>query len=119
MKKPKDEIAQLVRQGRMRNVLLTAKTMQAEVRAAAARVVRLSQPGTPARLFTLMAVAQETGLSSTMIVDAILDAKVGAPRAPSVTQEDTKDTEDTEETLARGGKRDSSQTSSPPHRKDG
>jgi hypothetical protein len=68
----KDEIQELVRHGRIRNRLLTAKAMQAEVRAAAARVVRLSDPGTPGRFLTIAAVADETGLDAGDIVEEII-----------------------------------------------
>lgn len=78
----KSSLAKLVTQGRMRNRLLTAKAMQTEVRAAAARVVRLSDPGTPERHLTLLAVADETGVSSGAIVDAILAAQSGEPEEP-------------------------------------
>jgi hypothetical protein len=66
----------LVRQSRLRNRLLTAQAVQIALRAAAARVVRLSQPGTPERLLTLQAVADETGLRAGAIVKAILLADV-------------------------------------------
>lgn len=58
----------LIRAGRVRNRLLIAKTVQAEVRAAADRVQRLSDPGTPARFFTVMEVARETGVKGSDIV---------------------------------------------------
>jgi hypothetical protein len=70
-KPKKDEIAQLVQQTKMRNALLTVQAIQVEVRAAAERVMRLSEPGTPERLFTMMTVQQETGISGNAIVDAI------------------------------------------------
>jgi hypothetical protein len=70
-----DEIAQLVQQTKMRNALLTVQAIQAEVRAAAERVMRLSEPGTPERLFTMMTVQQETGISGNAIVDAIQKIK--------------------------------------------
>jgi len=57
------EFNELIMQARVRNRLLMAKTLRSELRAAAQRVARLSQPGTPERLLTLMAVADETGLS--------------------------------------------------------
>lgn len=75
MKKRKDEIAELVQHGRNRNALLSATTMQVEIRAAAERVARLSDPGTPERLLTLMAVADASGFSVNDIGDEIIRAK--------------------------------------------
>lgn len=67
----KDEVAELVKLARIRNALLTVQTLKHEVRQAAERVVRLSEPGTPERLFTLQEVAAESGVSATEIVDAL------------------------------------------------
>lgn len=68
----KNSLNELATQGRIRNRLLSAKTMQAEIRAAAARVKRLSDPGTPERSLTLMAVADDTRLNIADIVDALV-----------------------------------------------
>lgn len=68
----KDEVAELVKHARIRNRLLAAQTLRAEVRTAAERVMRLSDAGTPERFFTLTAVADESRLSSAEIVDAII-----------------------------------------------
>lgn len=72
MKRHVDEIAELVTLGRMRNALLMAKTMDAELRAAAERVMRLSIAGTPERLLTLIEVARDSGLATTAILDEIV-----------------------------------------------
>lgn len=76
----KDSITELVKHARVRNRLLMAQTLQTELREAARRVVRLSQPGTPERLLTLMAVADDTGLSIGDISEALANA---APEGPS------------------------------------
>lgn len=72
MKKRKDEIAELVQHGHVRNALLSAKTMQIEIRAAAERVARLSNPGTPERLLTLIAVAEASGFGVNDLVDELV-----------------------------------------------
>lgn len=66
-----DEISELAKQGRIRNSLLAVQALGVELRAAAERVMRLSEPGKPERFFALMEVAQESGLTSNAIVDAI------------------------------------------------
>jgi hypothetical protein len=71
----KDEIAELVKHGRIRNQLLTARTVECELSEAARRVVRLSKAGTPERMLTLAAVADESGLSAGAIVKAIIQAQ--------------------------------------------
>ena len=70
-----DEIAELHRAALIRNRLLMAKTLQKELIAAAERVSRLSEPGTPERFFTLTEVVRESGFSGRQIVDAIRELK--------------------------------------------
>jgi hypothetical protein len=61
-----------------------ADTRQQEIRKAAERVRRLSQPGTVERFLTLSAVADETGFKITDVLDevaklAATDADTGRP----------------------------------------
>lgn len=71
----KDEINELAKLARIRNQLLIARTLERELTEAARRVVRLSKAGTPERTLTLMAVADESGLSIGAIVKAIIQAQ--------------------------------------------
>lgn len=80
----KDEVNALAKLARIRNRLEMARTLQVELREAAKRVLRLSQAGTPERLVTLMAVADETGLSIGDIGAALHEA-TRKPRKPSRT----------------------------------
>jgi len=70
----RDEVTRLHQLGRIRNALLTAKTVEREVLLAAERVVRLSDPGTPERLLTTTTVAEDTGIDAGLIVRAIIRA---------------------------------------------
>jgi hypothetical protein len=68
-----DEIRELAKLGRLRNRLLSALTLRSRLRRAAERVMRLSEAGTPERFFTLVTVAEQSGLSTTAIVDEIVN----------------------------------------------
>lgn len=71
-RKKGDEINELTKQGRVRNRLLSASLLRKELRIAADRVMRLSEPGTPERMLTLIEVAEESNLSASKIVDDIV-----------------------------------------------
>lgn len=58
-----------------RTELNRARTERKRVRLAAERVARLSRPGTPERLFTLIEVSEETGISTDKIVTALVGQK--------------------------------------------
>jgi len=75
----KDEVSELVKLGRVRNRLLAASALRNELRAAAKRVMRLSEAGTSERFFTLCEVAEESGLSTAAIVNEIARIKA-APK---------------------------------------
>lgn len=74
-KKQRDEISELTRLTRLRNQMLAALALQREVVIAAERVVRLSNPGTPERLLTIQAVAQQASVPASLITDAIIEAR--------------------------------------------
>lgn len=80
MKHTKSSMKELITSSRVRNRLLIAKTVQAELAIAARRVMRLSEPGRPERLLTLNAIADETGLSAGLISRAIVKASLDRRR---------------------------------------
>jgi len=78
----KNEIGKLAKLGRIRNRLLAASVLKSELRLAAERVMRLSEAGSAQRFFTLCEVAEESGLSTTAIVDEITRIKSEPAPAP-------------------------------------
>lgn len=72
MKSKDNSLTKLIKSGRIRNQLLMAATLRSELHSAAQRVIRLSDAGTPARFFTLVEVAEDSGLSSAAIVKEII-----------------------------------------------
>jgi hypothetical protein len=82
-RKPRSTLHQLVTASRIRNRLLAGKALHVELRAAAKRVMRLSNPGTPQRFFTVIDVSDATGFSGPDIVDEIVRLQdEAAPTAP-------------------------------------
>jgi hypothetical protein len=82
--KRRDEIGALVQQARIRNVLIEAigrRGRSAQLREAADRVMRLSDPGTPERLLTLQSVAEDSGVSAADIVKQIQRQKAKGRQA--------------------------------------
>jgi hypothetical protein len=80
----RNEFTTLHLYSRIRNVLLEAVMRHgrtARLREAAQRVMRLSDPGTPDRLLTLSAVAEDTGLSAGDIVAEIQRQKASSALA--------------------------------------
>jgi hypothetical protein len=68
----KDSLRELAKAGRIRNRLLSAAALRKELCSAAERVMRLSEAGSDKRFFTLVEVAEDSGLKATAIVKEII-----------------------------------------------